>query len=116
MKYKLNYQSGVTRDDGLSIPPDPANSDYIEYLLWVELGNTPDPADIPDPQVAIQLQISTLEREQLLPRVSREGLLLTMETFAAMQGVTPAQLYLSNVAYHKVKDFDTQITLLRAQL
>jgi hypothetical protein len=39
-----------------------------------------------------------------------------METFAAMQSVTPAQLYASNIAYHKTKDFDTQIVLLRAQL
>lgn len=28
-----------------SIPFDPANTEYQEYLKWVEEGNTPDPAD-----------------------------------------------------------------------
>ena len=27
------------------IPFDPANTDYQEYLEWVEAGNTADPAD-----------------------------------------------------------------------
>jgi len=29
----------------ISIPFDPANTDYQEYLKWVEAGNTPLPAD-----------------------------------------------------------------------
>lgn len=28
-----------------SIPDDPANSDYAEYLRWLEAGNTPLPPD-----------------------------------------------------------------------
>jgi hypothetical protein len=31
--------------DSASIPFDPANTDYAEYLKWVEAGNTPLPAD-----------------------------------------------------------------------
>lgn len=31
--------------DGAGIPFDPANTDYQEYLKWVEAGNTPLPAD-----------------------------------------------------------------------
>ena len=45
--YKLN-QYGITRLlDNASIPNDPANTDYAEYLLWLSEGNTPEPADIP---------------------------------------------------------------------
>jgi len=48
--YKL-YRSidgqiqNVLRNDKDSIPFDPANTDYQEYLKWIEDGNTPLPAD-----------------------------------------------------------------------
>ena len=33
--------------DNAFIPPDPDNTDYQEYLKWLEEGNTPLPADDP---------------------------------------------------------------------
>ena len=37
----------IRTTDGAAIPFDPANTDYQEYLKWVEAGKTPEPADEP---------------------------------------------------------------------
>jgi hypothetical protein len=41
-------QSILRLSDNASIPFDPANSDYQEYLAWVAAGNQPIPADQPE--------------------------------------------------------------------
>jgi len=35
----------ITDSETLSIPFDPANTDYQEYLAWLSSGNVPLPAD-----------------------------------------------------------------------
>lgn len=46
--YKLTGHGVILRlSDSASIPADPANTDYAEYLRWVAAGNTPEPADPP---------------------------------------------------------------------
>ena len=42
-----NLACVLKRETGrcLSIPTDPDNTDYQEYLKWVAEGNTPEPAD-----------------------------------------------------------------------
>jgi hypothetical protein len=50
MTYQLTASDCILRTtDGACIPPDPANTDYAAYLEWVEAGNTPEPAPIPEP-------------------------------------------------------------------
>jgi hypothetical protein len=50
MTYQLTTGDTILRlEDGASIPPDPANTDYAAYLAWLEAGNTPEPAPEPEP-------------------------------------------------------------------
>jgi hypothetical protein len=50
--YKLLKTDGeilcVLKNSKYSIPFDPANADYQEYLAWLAEGNTPIPADQPE--------------------------------------------------------------------
>ena len=49
ISYKLTPETGVIKkEDGMndaSIPFDPDNIPYQEYLAWVAEGNTAEPAD-----------------------------------------------------------------------
>ena len=48
--YQLTNTECILRAaDNASIPPDPANRDYAEYLAWVEDGGVADPYVPPEP-------------------------------------------------------------------
>ena len=50
MTYQLTDTDYILRTaDNAFIPPDPANTDYVAYLAWLEEGNTPEPAAEPEP-------------------------------------------------------------------
>jgi hypothetical protein len=76
----------------------------------------PPPLTSVQKRAAIDAQISTLEEQQLLPRITRETLLAIAVSTAAAQGITEPQLYASNIGYRRLKDFDTAIAVLRAQM
>jgi len=52
LMYQLTTGDTIVRlTDNAFIPPDPANTDYQQYLKWLEEGNTPLPPDpIPEPE------------------------------------------------------------------
>lgn len=109
--YKLTNSTNITRlADGASIPNDPRNGDYVAYLAWIAAGNTPTPADIPNPNLAVLALIDSQERFYMLPRHWRDFSLKDMES-----KFTPDQLA-GNPGYVKVKAFDGQMTALRASL
>jgi hypothetical protein len=43
MSYKLGPNGVIRISDGASIPSDPKNTDWRDYLAWVAKGNTPAP-------------------------------------------------------------------------
>ena len=44
MTYRLQSDGAIIREsDGATIPPDPTNRDFVEFLQWVDQGNTPKP-------------------------------------------------------------------------
>jgi hypothetical protein len=55
--YKLTDTTTIIRlADKASIPADPANTDYANYLEWLEEGNKPKPADKPIPPTYQELR------------------------------------------------------------
>jgi hypothetical protein len=64
--YKIT-NIGVRRADGAEIPSDPGNRDWQEYLKWLALGNTPQPAD-PAPVVVDRIAILRAKLNELQGR------------------------------------------------
>ena len=82
----------------------------VDDLLEGETFSQNQPALVTDPKDAIKAQIASLEQSQLMPRATREFMLMFMEANA-----TP-EILAANFGYQAVKAFDLQIKALRDQL
>jgi hypothetical protein len=94
--YKLTDNDTIIRiADGASIPADPANRDYAEYLEWVEEGNTPDAADAaPDPTWLEKRQANVAgggygEVTEQLEIIGEQGITAFQNHIAAVKAAIP---------------------------
>ena len=94
--YKLTDNDTIIRiADGASIPADPANRDYAEYLEWVEEGNTPDAADAaPDPTWLEKRQANVAgggygEVTEQLEIIGEQGITAFQNHIAAVKSAIP---------------------------
>jgi hypothetical protein len=75
--YQITNSTTIIRiADGGWIPPDPANTDYQQYLAWLAEGNTPDPYIPPPPPIP-----ATVTRFQALAVLAAGGYLDTVRTY-----------------------------------
>lgn len=76
--YKLTNHTSILRiTDGASIPNDPANTDYAQYLQWLSAGNTPDPAD------PVIIPIPSCSPRQIRQALTAVGLRASVEAAVA---------------------------------
>jgi len=115
----------LLRDDYTDIPPEAIAISDAEGELLRRCSNFGDYQYVDGAVVAVagaaekralQAQIETLERAQLMPRLTREVTLVLMASTAAGQGVDEPALYAANIGYKKLKDFEAQIVALRDQM
>ena len=90
---------------------------YEELINEVASAYVPPPPPTEEEHnEAIYFQIDQLERQHLMPRITRESTILQLETWALSKGYPLEQFRLANKGYRGLKELDEQIQYLRGQL
>lgn len=91
--------------------------EYEELINEVASTYTPPPPPTDEEHnEAIYFQIDQLERQYMMPRITREATILQLETWALSKGYPLDQFRLANKGYRGLKELDEQIQYLRGQL
>ena len=105
--YKLTNNENIIRlSDKATIPMSEENSDYKNYLKWIEEGNTPEPVDIipvPVPQIisrfqakAVLLQMELLDDVETLMTSASPIVKLAWENAIEFNRQSPSLLAMSS--------------------
>ena len=95
--YRLTQSASILRSDGASIPADPANTDYAQYLQWLLEGNTPLPADPVPPA-----PIASISPRQIRQALTRAGLRTAVEAAVAAGDQDLRDWYEFSTAFERV--------------
>ena len=112
--YKLTNSTSIVRiADGASIPADPANTDYAEYLIWLSQGNTPEP--YVEPELTTQQKLAKLDADNALTqRNLRETIMLMAGVFKTVTGGAVDLSQIPGVS--KVFEVEKDAKILREKL
>ena len=107
-----NGQMDMLRADlGTDLP------NYEELINEVASTYVPPPPPTDEEHnEAIYFQIDQLERQYMMPRITREATILQLETWALSEGYPLDQFRLANKGYRGLKELDETIQELRGQL
>lgn len=90
---------------------------YEELIAEVEATYVPpEPPTDEEHNESIYFQIDQLERQYLMPRITREATILQLETWALSKDYPLDQFRLANKGYRGLKELDETIQELRGQL
>jgi hypothetical protein len=130
-KRTANATCVIRLSDNAFIPFDTNNTDYREYVSWIEQGNEALPVDSVDPNAAIIAQIEIVERNTMLPEIQRKLLLIQMQESAQRQSVlmseanaeygmpevlTPQEILAGDSIWLRLVEIDNQIAELQKNL
>ena len=90
---------------------------YEDLIAEVEATYVPpDPPTDEEHNEVIYFQIDQLERQYLMPRITREATILQLETWALSKDYPLDQFRSANKGYRGLKELDETIQELRGQL
>lgn len=97
------YSNGVIEKDGFYIPIDQENQDFIDYLGWLSLGNTPTTlsGSVYLAKIAAQIQDKELLKQEYQNMIARLDQIQTVSNPTNAQVVSAVKdeaLYIERIA------------------